>query len=1187
MRILRTLKLTILFTLPALLIYFSGAAAHREDARTRQLLELNNRGVALMDQFQFGDAASVFKRMVELDPSVPTGWVNLGIAQFYDRLYDEAEESLKRGLEREPENLCAHYVLGLLYQTLDRVEEAVEAFRFVNREDPQDPATNYFLGRLQMRTRDYEGAVGYFRKVIEREPYNASAHYNLAMALSRYGRAEEGRQAMEQFQRLQDLFGSAAVGLQYLEQGDYAAAIDRIPDRFLPAPPPRPERIEVVFREASAEAGLRFQHAGPGTTPLRVTTKGELEERIVPYVGSGVAAFDFDGDGAIDLFLPNAGPGATPGALFRNRGDGTFEDVTADSGIAYSGNTMQAVWGDFDGDGRPDLYLINYGPNVLYRNLGDGRFEDVTERTGTGDPSWGVTGGFVDLDHDGDLDLVIGNFINANDFPEGGGAFPESFTGAANVVYRNNANGSFTDISRSSRLAGGSARTTAIVASDFDNSRDIDLYVVNYLGPNQLYSNLRDGTFENVAPRAGIGGAGTGVGVGIGDHRGSGFLDVALPSMIPGRSALLKNLGNFNFQSAGLFGNEGVPADFSAHQIHFFDYNNDGNLDILVVSAPLFAPEGGLTRRQNFLLLENRNGRFVDVTSETGLDQIQGKPIRGVAIADLNGNGALDIVASVNGDAPLLLRNHGAEKNHWIAVRPEGVNSNTLGYGVKAEIQAGRLWQKQELYGFHGFLGQSSPVLHFGLGQRDSVDVVRLLWPNGVLQSEIDRPVNRVVTISELDRKGTSCPLLYVWNGETFQFQTDFLGGSAYGYQVAPGQFNYPDRDEYIKLNREDVALRNGRVVVTFNNQLEEVIFYDRTELVAVDHPADYEIYPDEKLLPGPPYQPFRILTASNPRPPAAAWNQQGRSVLHEIGRIDRIYPDLFRKLPFKGYAEPHELILDLGDASDERTILLMHSWIDYADSTSNVAAAQAGHVLIPPFLQVRDQNGDWVTVIERMGFPAGLPKTMTVDLSGKFLSSSRDVRIVTSMRISWDQILVESGPARDDFRLHRVPVERAELRFHGFPKIHMPDGREPREYIWEEAASEPPWKVHVGAYTRFGDVTPLLRESNDQFVVTRSGDEVEIAYDVSGLPPLPEGWVRDYLVYVEGYGKDMDPNSAAPHFLGPLPFSEMTSFPYGPDERYPDTEEHRRYLEQWNTRFFHQAVPDLRPRPQKDYADK
>ncbi len=1171
----------------ALLVYFSVAAAQSEEAKTGQLLEWNNRGVALMDQFQFGDAASYFKRMIALDPSVSTGWINLGIAQFYDRLYDEAEESLKRGLGLEPENLRAHYVLGLLYQTQDRVDEAVEAFQFVSREDPLDPATNYFLGRLQMRLRDYEGALGYFRSVIEREPYNASAHYNLATALSRGGRMEEGREAMEQFQRLQDLFGSTTVGLQYLEQGDYAAAIDRIPDRFLPSPPPRPERIEVVFREVASEAGLRFRHAGPGTTPLRAATKEELEERIVPYIGSGVAAFDVNGDGRIDLFFPNAGPGQTPGALFRNRGDGTFEDVTTDSGITYSGNTMQAVWGDFDGDGLPDLYLINYGPNVLYRNLGNGRFEDVTERTRTGDPSWGVTGGFVDLDHDGDLDLVVGNFIDAGAFPDGGGAFPESFAGAANVVYRNNANGSFTDISRSSRLAGGSGKTTAIVASDFDNSRDIDLYIVNYLGPNQLYSNLRDGTFENVAPRAGIGGAGTGVGVGIGDYRGSGFLDLALPSLAPDRSILLNNHGNFNFQSASLFGRDGIPGDFSAHQILLFDYNNNGSLDILVVLSPLFSPEEGLTRRQNFLLLENRDGRFVDVTAETGLDQIRGKPIRGVAIADLNGNGALDIVASVNGDAPLLLRNHGAERNNWIAVRPEGVNSNPFGFGVKAELQAGRLWQKQELYGFHGFLGQSSPLLHFGLGQRDKVDVVRLLWPNGVLQSEIDQPVNRVVTITELDRKGTSCPILYVWNGETFQFQTDFLGGSAYGYQVAPGQFNYPDRDEYIKLNRQDVALRDGRVVVTFNNQLEEVIFYDHTELVAVDHPAVYEIYPDEKLLPGPPYQPFRILTASNPRPPVAAWNQQGQSVLKEISRIDRTYPDLFQELPFKGYAEPHELILDLGEASNERTLLLMHAWIDYADSTSNVAASQAGHELVPPYLQVRDEEGNWVTVVERMGFPAGLPKTMTVDLSGKFLSPSREVRILTSMRIYWDQILVESGPARDDFRLHRVPVERAELRFHGFPEVHKPDGKEPREYIWEKASPESPWKVHVGAYTRFGDVTPLLQESNDKFVITRSGDEVKIAYDVSGLPPLPEGWVRDYLVYVEGYGKDMDPNSAAPHFLGPLPFSEMTSFPYGPNQRYPDTEEHRRYLEEWNTRFYRHAVPELRPRSRTPYADR
>jgi hypothetical protein len=209
------------------------------------------------------------------------------------------------------------------------------------------------------------------------------------------------------------------------------------------------------------------------------------------------------------------------------------------------------------------------------------------------------------------------------------------------------------------------------------------------------------------------------------------------------------------------------------------------------------------------------------------------------------------------------------------------------------------------------------------------------------------------------------------------------------------------------------------------------------------------------------------------------------------------------------------------------------------------------------------------------MGFPAGLPKTMTVDLSGKFLTDNREIKIVTNMKIFWDQILVEDGQQRSDFQLTRLKPNTAVLSDKGFSRFASPDGRKPNVYFYNEPASAE-WKAHVGGYTRFGEVLPLLEQRDDQFVITRSGDQIEALFDVTQVPPPKTGWVRDYLLFVDGFGKDMDPNSAGPQFLGPLPFHGMSAYPYPDGERYPDSEAHQKYLREWNTRLVERAVPDL-----------
>ena len=252
-----------------------------------------------------------------------------------------------------------------------------------------------------------------------------------------------------------------------------------------------------------------------------------------------------------------------------------------------------------------------------------------------------------------------------------------------------------------------------------------------------------------------------------------------------------------------------------------------------------------------------------------------------------------------------------------------------------------------------------------------------------------------------------------------------------------------------------------------------------------------------------------------------------------------------------------------------------MTGWTDYAFSSDNVAASQSGRTLRAPALQVRDAEGNWRTVIDNIGIPVGRPQTVVVDLAGKFLSASREVRLVTNMRIYWDQILVaESGAAAP--RVERLDASTADLGWRGFSAETTPDGREPYSYDYRKVSSTSPWKALPGRYTRFGDVRELLASIDDIFVVSRPGDELALSFDARRLAPLPQGWTRTFLLYADGFSKEMDLNSSSPDQLAPLPFHGMKSYPYAAPEAYPATPAHRAYVESYNTRLVNAPVTQL-----------
>jgi hypothetical protein len=416
-------------------------------------------------------------------------------------------------------------------------------------------------------------------------------------------------------------------------------------------------------------------------------------------------------------------------------------------------------------------------------------------------------------------------------------------------------------------------------------------------------------------------------------------------------------------------------------------------------------------------------------------------------------------------------------------------------------------------------------------------------------------------------------PYLFTWNGTRFEFLTDFLGGGEIGYWQGPGRFNTPDPDEYVRIPPGALVPRDGRLELRITNELEEALFLDRVELVAVDHRSGTDVFPREGLGAPSPSSSAPMVTSAA-RAPVWAVDEHGHDVVSRVSRLDRQYVDHFERLDIRGYAEPHELRLDVGRT--DSPVLLATGWTDYAFSSDNVAAHQRGLTLMPPALDVQEPSGAWRRVMQNVGIPVGRPQTVVIDLRGRLRPGEHVVRLVTNMRIYWDSIVIAEPDADGEVRQTRLDPAAAALEWRGFSAVKTPDGREPFLYDYLRVSLTSPWKTMIGRYTREGDVRELLTARDDMFVISRPGDEIVLSFDERTLPPLAAGRTRTFLFYANGFSKEMDIRSATPHAVEPLPFHGMRGFPYDETESYPATEAHREYMRRYNTRVVTRSLPPL-----------
>jgi hypothetical protein len=523
--------------------------------------------------------------------------------------------------------------------------------------------------------------------------------------------------------------------------------------------------IDVHFTDITDQAGIKFKHV---STPEK--------KYIVESMSGGVAFFDYDNDGYLDIYLVNSltvdmvkSKQKTQSALYHNNGNGTFTDVTDKAGVGDIGWGMGVAIGDYNNDGWDDIYVTCLGPNHLLKNNGNGTFTDVTQKAGVADPRWSTGAAFLDYDNDGKLDLFVSNYVDfdVNNLPEFGKGRtcqfkgvpvqcgPRGLKGAGDSLYHNNGDGTFTDVSKKAGVSDAEGYYgLGVICSDFDDDGLVDIFVANDSTPNFLYHNNGDGTFKDIGFPAGVavnenGSEQGSMGVTLGDYNHDGRLDLFITNFDDDYNTLYRNDGKGSFTDVSYAAKvAALSLPYVGWGTWFFDYDNDGWPDLLVVNGHVY-PQLPTYRQRNFVHRNNRDGTFTEVGAQLGAPFAEKRTGRGAAFGDIDNDGDVDVLINNLDGPPQLLRNDGGNAGNSVLIKTVGVKSNRDGIGARIKIISGDLTQIGEVYSGGSYLSQSDLRVHFGLEKRTKIDQIEVHWPSGMVDKVTSVGANKIFTIKE------------------------------------------------------------------------------------------------------------------------------------------------------------------------------------------------------------------------------------------------------------------------------------------------------------------------------------------------------------------------------------------------------------------------------------------------------
>jgi Tfp pilus assembly protein PilF len=1121
-------------------------------------------GLAALEVGDDVHADSTLGQVTQLVPAEPAGWANWGVLALRQRNLDVAAQRIERARSLAPDNDHMYDLIGVLESARGRSGEAIAAWRKATQINSGNFRAAYHLAE-EVERRGGSNADAEFQDLIQKilvaQPENEAAWLELARMSAKRGDGATLKSAVakigarsgawpaevqQQFAALQ----TAAAGAD-----PRAAATRTIFLRNVLMRVPEFRESLAVLKAAPGEEAEPFTHFVKLESPIFVPASADTG---LTFAAEAVSMGKAGGGAALGV---NAGRWNWVGAVMLGSegppvlAEANAHEVRLASGakLAFPGAAANAPPGpesvlpiDFNYDFKTDLVLAGAGGVRLLRQDDPKTFVDVTAQAKLPKAIAGgnYTGAWaVDIEADGDLDIVLGT------------------KDGAPLVLRNNGDGTFLPIHPFPGVTG----VRGFAWADFDADGNADAALIDGAGRLHVFHNERQGQFREVTLPANLQ---TVKAISVADTDNDGVLDL-LAVQADGAILSVAYADGKGWSKREV---ARVPnaADFLASDVRLLvaDLDNNGGIDLLLSQVAPLASDKSKTASGALIWLADEKGKFT-------LLEHAATPAMVFDVADLSGSGRLDLVGLGTDGQPVRAASHGSKNYHWQVVRPHAKQAvgdqriNPFGVGGEIEIRSGLLVQKQPING---------PLLHFGLGNQTSSEVVRVVWPNGTVRAEFEVKADQEVVTEQ--RLKASCPFLYAYNGKRMEFLKDAAPwGSAIGLRINTlGSANIATTVEWYKIGRDQMVPHDGYYDLRVTAELWEVYYYDYLGLMAVDHPAGTEIFVDERFV-IPPQKPGYTVVET-PHPIARATDDNGRDVTEIVRTLDERALNTFGEGQYQGITRDHYVEVDLGaDAPKTGPLyLIAQGSIHDTESSLNVAITQGSRWHAKGMsVEVPDGRGGWKAAQSNLGFPSGRKKTVLFNLTDIFVPGTpRRVRLRTNLEIYWDCIQWAKGLPNVETKTQRLAPTVADLHYRGYSAIDRPDPNAPAPEIPDYdklVSSKQRWRDLIGYYTRYGDVKELLNKVDDRYVIIASGDEMSLRFPEQ--PPAPAGWLRDYVLLGDGWIKDGDFNSTFSKTVLPLPYHAKDEYKTPPG-RLEDEWVYKHHPEDWQNYHTRYITPDV-----------
>jgi tetratricopeptide (TPR) repeat protein len=1108
---------------------------------------------------QVGDdihAESKLSEVTRLLPAEPAGWANLGILALRQRNYGAAAQDFKRARDLAPKNDQLYSLLGILESQQGNSNQSLADLRRAAELNPNNLRAIYQLAEETERQGAADSESKFqqlMQKILIAQPDNLAARLELARMAAKRGDAATVTSAVAQISArssswppevqhqlaaVQNAISAGQSGADLLMAATQITFLKnvlmRVPDyrqslRAIKAAPGEEAepfthflRLENPdFRPAPADLALTFN-----PHPLPTTSGG-------PW--NWIGAISLGSTGTPIIALAN-------GREVRLSTGAMIPFPGGPSGLAPQAEGILPV--DFNYDFKTDLVLAGAGGVRLLRQNDPRSFTDVTAQTKlpksvTAAPYTGAWA--ADIEADGDLDVVLGA---TNGLP---------------TVLRNNGDDTFLAIHPFAGISG----LRAFAWADLDGDGNPDAALIDGAGRLHIFMNERQGQFRERSLPTQISAVKA---IAIADANNDGVLDL-LAVQSDGSILRISDKNEGESWETAEIARVPDPAHNLAGEVRLrvADLDNNGAFDLVL------SPASGSSATANntpLIWLGDAQAKFSLLKQSATLGTV-------FDIADLHGNGKLDLIGLSPSGQAIDGVNQTAKNYHWQVVRPHAVQAvgdqriNPFGVGGEIEVRSGLLVQKQQITG---------PQLHFGLGNREEADVIRVVWPNGTVRAEFDVKADQDIVTEQ--RLKASCPFLFAYNGKQMEFVKDAVPwGSAIGLRINTlGSAQIAATGEWYKIGRDQLVPHDGYYDIRVTAELWEVYYYDYLALMTVDHPAGTEVFVDERFV-IPPAK-LGITTVETPHEIAQAIDDNGQDVTDLVKNLDGNAVATFGRGQFQGITRDHYLEVDLGnDAPTSGPLyLIAQGSIHDTESSVNVAITQGNrwraHGLS---VEVPDGRGGWTTAQDNLGFPAGRKKTILFNLTNIFRPGTpRKVRLRTNLEIYWDAIHWAKGAPNAPLKQVTLDPFYADLHYRGYSVMHMPAtaARAPEvpDYNQIEGTKQH-WRDLIGYYTRYGDIRELLTTIDDRYVIVNSGDEMSLRF--AEQPPPPPGWVRDFVIKGDGWIKDGDYNSTFSKTVLPLPYHAKNEYNTRPGA-LEDEWAYRQHPEDWQNYHTRYMTPEV-----------